>query len=54
MAQTAAVKDGMFHIVTLVPALGFGLLAVVLIFWYPLRKNQVDKNIAILKEKHRQ
>lgn len=35
MAQTAAVKDGMFHIATLVPALGFGLLAVVLIFWYP-------------------
>lgn len=54
VAQTEAVKDGMFNIATLVPALGFGLLAVVLIFWYPLHKNQVDRNIAILKEKHRQ
>ena len=28
------------------------LLAVVLWFWYPLHKKQVDANVAALKEKH--
>ena len=51
VAQTQAVKDGIFNITTLVPALGFGLLALVLIFWYPLHKKQVDENVAILKAK---
>ena len=36
ISQTAEVKDGIFNITTLVPALGFALLALVLIFWYPL------------------
>ena len=52
VAQTAAVKDGIFTISTLVPALGFILLALVLWFWYPLHKKQVDANVALLKEKH--
>lgn len=51
VAQTQAVKDGIFNITNLVPALGFGLLALVLLFWYPLHKKQVDENIAILKAK---
>lgn len=46
------VKDGIFDIATLVPAAGFVLLAVVLWFWYPLHKKRVDKNVALLKEKH--
>ncbi len=50
--QTEAVKDGIFHITTLVPALGFLLLALVLWLWYPLHKKQVDANIAALKKKH--
>ena len=52
IGQTEAVKSGIFSITTLVPALGFGLLAVVLLFWYPLHKKQVDSNVAALKEKH--
>lgn len=52
ISQTQAVKDGIFSITTLVPALGFVLLALVLWFWYPLHKKQVDANVAILKEKH--
>ena len=51
IGQTEAVKSGIFSITTLVPALGFGLLAVVLLFWYPLHKNQVNENNAILKAK---
>ena len=52
IAQTDAVKSGIFTIGNLVPALGLVLLAVVLWFWYPLHKKQVDENVAILKEKH--
>ena len=46
------VVNGIFNISTLVPALGFGLLAAVLWFWYPLHKAEVDKNVEILKKKH--
>ena len=51
VGQTEAVKSGIFSITTLVPALGFGLLALVLLFWYPLHKKQVNENNAILKAK---
>ena len=46
------VTEGIFDIATLVPGLGFALLALVLWFWYPLHKKQVDANVAALKEKH--
>ena len=52
VAQTEAVKDGIFNITNLVPALGFLLLGLVLVFWYPLHKKQVEENVAILKAKH--
>ena len=52
ISQTQTVKDGIFNITTLVPALGFLLLGLVLIFWYPLHKKQVETNIRTLKEKH--
>ena len=51
LGQTEAVKDGIFHISTLVPAIGFVALALVLWFWYPLHKKQVDANVQALKEK---
>ena len=49
---TAKVKDGIFDIATLVPAIGLILLAAILWFWYPLHKKQVDENVRILKDKH--
>lgn len=49
---TEGVKEGIFNVSTLVPAIGFFLLAAVLWFWYPLHKNQVDENVRLLKEKH--
>jgi len=52
LKQTQEVLDGIFSISTLVPALGFVLLAAVLWFWYPLRKKLVDANVAALAEKH--
>ena len=50
--QTTEVLSGIFNISTLIPALGFALLAIVLWFWYPLHKKQVDANVEALKEKH--
>ena len=47
-----AVVNGIFDIATLVPGLGFALLALVLWFWYPLHKKQVDANVAALKSRH--
>ncbi len=52
LKQTQEVLEGVFNVSTLVPAVGFLLLALVLWFWYPLHKKQVDANVAILKEKH--
>ena len=52
LAQTEPVLEGIFNISTLVPALGFALLGLILWFWYPLHKKQVDANVAALKEKH--
>ena len=49
---TDKVKDGIFDIATLVPAVGLILLAAILWFWYPLHKKQVDENVRILKDKH--
>ena len=49
---TNEVKNGIFDIATLVPAIGLILLALILWFWYPLKKKQVDENIRLLKEKH--
>ena len=54
-AETAfdpAVTTGIYNISVLVPVLGFGLLAAVLWFWYPLHKKQVDANVEALAAKH--
>jgi len=51
-AQTERVLYGIYNISTLVPAVGFLLLALVLWFWYPLHKKQVDANVQALKAKH--
>ena len=46
------VKSGLYNVSTLIPAIGFILLAAVLWFWYPLHKSRVDANVRILKERH--
>lgn len=52
IGQTEAVKEGIFDISTLVPTVGFALLALILWFWYPLKKKVVDANVETLKVKH--
>ena len=51
-AQSESVLDGIFNISTLFPAAGFLLLGLVLWFWYPLHKKQVDANVEALRIKH--
>ncbi|MBE5798844.1 MAG: MFS transporter [Clostridiales bacterium] len=51
IGQSPQVLRGIFAIATLVPALGFLLLAAVLWWWYPLHRRQVEENVARLKEK---
>lgn len=45
---------GIYNISTIVPSIGFLLLALILWFWYPLKKRQVEENVEILKKKHEQ
>lgn len=49
---TDEVKNGIFDISTLVPAVGLIVLGLILWFWYPLKKKQVEENVRSLKEKH--
>jgi GPH family glycoside/pentoside/hexuronide:cation symporter len=46
------VLKGIYDISTLVPALGFSLLCIILWFWYPLHKKRVAENVRILHERH--
>lgn len=48
---TPSVLRGIFDVSTIVPAIGFLLLAIILWTWYPLNKSAVDRNIRILKER---
>jgi GPH family glycoside/pentoside/hexuronide:cation symporter len=52
LTVSESVKTGIFNLSTLVPAIGFLLLAAALWFWYPLKKAVVEENVRLLKEKH--
>ena len=45
------VKNGIFNISTIVPALGFALLALILWLWYPLNKRTVENNVSELRRR---
>lgn len=47
-----SVLQGIFNISTLIPAVGFIILSLILFFWYPLKKRQVESNGAVLKQRH--
>ncbi len=44
------VLSGVFNISTLVPALGFAALGLILWLWYPLHKKQVQANVKALEQ----
>ena len=51
-AFSEGVLNGIFNISTLVPAIGFIGLSLILWFWYPLKKKVVLANVEELKKKH--
>ncbi|MBQ8321209.1 MAG: MFS transporter [Clostridia bacterium] len=51
VALPDSVKAGIYDISTLIPAIGFIILALILWFWYPLNKKTVDTNVEILRKK---
>ena len=50
--NSPAVLNGIFNISTIVPAVGFAALSLVLWLWYPLHKKRVQENSEYLKKKH--
>lgn len=53
LLQAQSVKDGIFAISCILPAVCMFLLAIVLRFWYPLRKAAAEENSQLLKRKRR-
>lgn len=50
--QTEAVKEGIYKFYTLVPAVSYLVVALILFFLYPLSKKIVEENTAELKRRH--
>lgn len=46
-----AVTSRIFVIACVIPAIGFALVALIFVFWYPLNKKEVEQNSAVLKER---
>ena len=53
-AYDPTVLNGIYNIGTMVPAIGFILLDLVLLFWYPLNKTRVEENAAELAKRRTQ
>lgn len=45
------VVNGIYNIATLLPAIGFAALGLILWFWYPLHRQQVEQNVDELKKR---
>lgn len=52
--QTDKVLHGLYSVTTLIPGVAFLVVALVLIFLYPLSKSKVEENTRILQERHQQ
>ncbi|MBR4026600.1 MAG: MFS transporter, partial [Lachnospiraceae bacterium] len=50
-SQTQEVLDGIYNLTCIVPAIGFVALGLVLVFFYPLGRKQVEENSRILAAK---
>ncbi len=46
-----SVTEGIYNISTLLPAVGFFFLSMILQFWYPLHKRQVEENAKALEKR---
>lgn len=51
ITQTPETLNGIYNMCTLVPELGYGVISLILIFWYPLNQKKLEENVTILAEK---
>lgn len=52
--QTQEVAERIYSVATLIPGICYLLIFLIMQFWYPLSKKEVDKNVAALREKRGQ
>lgn len=50
-AQTEEVANRIYTVATLIPGVCYLLVFLIMLFWYPLSKREVEKNTRILQEK---
>lgn len=50
-AFDSGIISGIYSIATLLPAVGFAALALILFFWYPLKKAMVESNVLQLRRR---
>ena len=50
-AVETSVREGLFNISTIIPAVGFVLLGLILWLWYPLHKREVESNTELLRNR---
>lgn len=53
MEQSEATLDGIYNISTLIPAVGYLIVMLLLAFVYPLSKKDVEENTRVLRERHK-
>ena len=53
IAQSQGALDGIYALANVLPGIGCVLVAVVLLFLYPLKKKRVTKNVEILEARRR-
>ncbi len=51
--QSEATLDGIYNISTIIPALGYLIVMLLLAFVYPLSKKDVEENARVLRERHK-
>ena len=52
VVQSPEVVERIYTVSTLIPAICYFVVALILIFWYPLSKRKIAENQRIIKERH--
>ncbi|MBQ2696623.1 MAG: MFS transporter, partial [Clostridia bacterium] len=52
LVQAPEVVERIYTVSTLIPAICYFIVALILIFWYPLSKRKITENQKIIKERH--
>ena len=52
LVQAPEVVERIYTVSTLIPAICYFIVSIILIFWYPLSKKRISENQKIIKERH--